>query len=387
LLCEEIINIVNDKMNKTSISSVVCFDIIDFAKKSEAEQQVAKKQFNALIDLAVVDIPEKDRMIVDTGHGAIVACSGSLENALEDALFIALTVRDEVLNSNTKGESPLYLLIGINLGSVKVASSANVNDVPNIIGDGLVEAQRIMSFAKPNQILVSRAYYDMASKLTLEIAQMFEKYDMHAYEHDIYAVRLLNEKAAVVDSSVVIPEQIGLDENSSTKRTFNWSLYALPVLLALAMLFAFTKWMQHEDSVEGANQPTITMQPSSEDIVPLAEDNAATEATQTGDKTIESTLSKEAASQEQSTQTSTAEKAPAKNKVTQKAAATQKPTTSVKSSAHQSVVTEEKTVPVEPVSASNQDSKKSGWQTFKESVKQGSTKACTQAERALNQCN
>jgi class 3 adenylate cyclase len=387
LLCEEIINIVNDKMNKTSISSVVCFDIIDFAKKSEAEQQVAKKQFNALIDLAVVDIPEKDRMIVDTGHGAIVACSGSLENALEDALFIALTVRDEVLNSNTKGESPLYLLIGINLGSVKVASSANVNDVPNIIGDGLVEAQRIMSFAKPNQILVSRAYYDMASKLTLEIAQMFEKYDMHAYEHDIYAVRLLNEKAAVVDSSVVIPEQIGLDENSSTKRTFNWSLYALPVLLALAMLFAFTKWMQHEDSVEGANQPTITMQPSSEDMVPLAEDNAATEATQTGDKTIESTLSKEAASQEQSTQTSTAEKAPAKNKVTQKAAATQKPTTSVKSSAHQSVVTEEKTVPVESVSASNQDSKKSGWQTFKESVKQGSTKACTQAERALNQCN
>ena len=374
-------------MNKTSISSVVCFDIIDFAKKSEAEQQAAKKQFNALIDLAVVDIPEKDRMIVDTGHGAIVACSGSLENALEDALFIALTVRDEVLNSNTKGESPLYLLIGINLGSVKVASSANVNDVPNIIGDGLVEAQRIMSFAKPNQILVSRAYYDMASKLTLEIAQMFEKYDMHAYEHDIYAVRLLNEKAAVVDSSVVIPEQIGLDENSSTKRTFNWSLYALPVLLALAMLFAFTKWMQHEDSVEGTNQPTITMQPSSEDMVPLAEDNAATESTQTGDKTIESTLSKEAASQEQSTQTSTAEKAPAKNKVTQKAAATQKPTTSVKSSAHQSVVTEEKTVPVEPVSASNQDSKKSGWQTFKESVKQGSTKACTQAERALNQCN
>jgi class 3 adenylate cyclase len=388
LLCEKIINIVNDKMNKTSISSVVCFDIIDFAKKSEAEQQAAKKQFNALVDLAVVDIPEKDRMIVDTGHGAIVACSGSLENALEDALFIALTVRDEVLNGNTKGESPLYLLIGINLGSVKVASSTKVNDVPNIIGDGLVEAQRIMSFAKPNQILVSRAYYDMASKLTLEIAQMFEKYDMHAYEHDIYAVRLLNEKATVVDSSVVIPEQIGLDESSSTKRTFNWSLYALPVLLGLAMLFAFTKWMQHEDSVEETNQPTITMQPSSEDMVPLTEDNATTEATQTRDKAVENTLSKETASQEQSTQTSTAEKVPAKNKVTQKAAATQqKPTASVKSSAHQAVVTDEKAAPVEPASASNQDSNKSGWQTFKESFKQGSTKECTQAERAMNQCN
>lgn len=211
-----------------------------------------------MLALAVVDIPEQDRRIVDTGHGAIVTCSGALESALEDALFIALTVRDEVLNSNSEGANPIYLLIGINLGSVKVSENANVNEPDQIVGEGLVEAQRIMSFANPNQILVSRAYYDMASKLTLEIAQMFEKYDMHAYEHDIYAVRLLSEKAASVESVPTIPGEIIAEETGEEKSGVNWGIYILPMLLAIAMLYALTKWMQSEENGDAPIEPALT---------------------------------------------------------------------------------------------------------------------------------
>ncbi len=383
------INIVNDKMNKTSISSVVCFDIIDFAKKSEAERQVVKKQFTALLDLAVVDIPEKDRMIVDTGHGAIVTCSGSLENALEDALFIALTVRDEVLNNNAKSETPLYLLIGINLGSVKVSKSTNVNDAPNIVGEGLIEAQRIMSFANPNQILVSRTYYDMASKLTLEIAQMFEKYDMHAYEHDIYAVRLLNEKAVINESLAVIPGKVDVEEDPSTALAFNWSRYLLPLLLALAILFAFTRWLQAP-----VDAPTITMPPSVEDSEPLTEDKAAIDDNPVEDKdaSLENAqaiedITQEQPKQEQSKQTNTADKVPVTKKATQKPVTTTTTTTeSAKSSSPESTVTADSPAPAKPAKTSNQGSEKSGWQSFKESIKQGAERECTQAEKALNQC-
>lgn len=369
-------------MNKTSISSVVCFDIIDFAKKSETERQIAKKQFNAFIDLAVVDILEKDRLIVDTGHGAIVTCSGSLENALEDALFIALTVRDEVLNSNAKSENPLYLLIGINLGSVKVAKSTNVNDAPNIVGEGLVEAQRIMSFAKPNQILVSRAYYDMASKLTLEIAQMFEKYDMHAYEHDIYAVRLLNEKATSIENSAVIPEQIDVQENTSRILAFNWSSYILPLLLALAILFAFTKWMQ-----QPADTPTITMPPTAEETDDKASADASQSEFESEADSTENTLTKETTTQNQPKQTNAADTTPVKKKASQETTSTSPTKESVKSSTRESVVTEDNSARAESANASNQSGEKSGWQSFKESVKKGAEKECTQAERALNQCN
>jgi class 3 adenylate cyclase len=372
---------VNPKMNKTSISSVVCFDIIDFAKKSEAEQQLAKKQFNALIDIAVVDIPENDRLIVDTGHGAVVTCSGSLENALEDALFIALTVRDEALNNNANSESPLYLLIGINLGSVKLAKSTNVNDGPKIIGEGLIEAQRIMSFANPNQILVSRAYYDMASKLTLEIAQMFEKYDMHAYEHDIYAVRLLNEKAGIAESAAVIPEQIEVLEDSKNTRPINWSAFVLPIILAFTIFYVFNKWMQQP------NQPVITMQPATKDeVTPEIGDVWSTEEVDQGSiDTSDSASKTENNAQKISKQPTVENKTSIKKKTTPKPAS---PKETTKSKPVESVVTEDKTAVDAPVAAStNQEDEKSGWESFKDNIKQGAPRECTQAEKALNQCN
>ena len=137
----------NDKMNKTSICSVVALEIIDYAKKTEAEQIEIKSLFNSLIDLAVIDIPQEDRMIVDTGSGAAIACSGPLEDALEDALFISITIRDEILKSNAHNSTHLYVQFGINLGAARVVKNA-------IIGEGVDEAQHIMRFANPNQILV-----------------------------------------------------------------------------------------------------------------------------------------------------------------------------------------------------------------------------------------
>lgn len=262
-------------MKKTSISSVVCLDIIDFAKKSKLEQQATKKRLDDLVAHAVVDIPENDRLIVDTGHGVVITCSGPLENALEDALFIALTIRDEILNTNTEMEYPLYLLMGINLGSVKVADSVNVNEPPTIIGEGLIEAQRIMSFAKPNQILVSRAYYDMASKLTLEIAQMFEKYDMHAYEHDIYAVRLLNDKAASIDHALPMTQkEMNEEDTEPDADDVNWRNYLLPIVLAIIMLFALTKWMNADNNDNEAQPPTAITLPDQSAPVISDDDNS-----------------------------------------------------------------------------------------------------------------
>lgn len=375
---QEIINIVNEKMNKTSISSVVCLDIIDFSKKTEAEQLDIKKQVNYLIDLAVIDIPEKDRMIVDTGHGAIITCSGSLENSLEDALFIALTIRDEVLNSNADSETPLYLLIGINLGSVRVEKSSNAKQAPNIIGDGLVEAQRIMSFANPNQILVSRAYYDMASKLTLEIAQMFEKYDMHVYEHDIYAVRLLKDKATVDNYLADVADNTETQE-AAVHSTFDWRVYALPILLGFIMLFVLIKWMKNDEPANVIDQPvvtnsamdepaTLTAEPPLESGVPVDEASS-----QTG-------VAQEKTTQDKPAQASAAEKKPTKKSVVK---AKSKPITS---KPEQSAVIVEGTKSAESTTGASVSSEKSGWETFKESIKQGAAKECTQAERALNQC-
>jgi hypothetical protein len=80
--------------------------------------------------------------------------------------------------------------MGINLGPVKLVK--DINGHPNIIGDGINVAQRIMSFARPGQIVVSRSYYDVVSNLAGEYAKLFHyegsRTDKHVREHEIYVV-------------------------------------------------------------------------------------------------------------------------------------------------------------------------------------------------------
>lgn len=176
-----------DRLNKTSICSIVFLDIIDYSRKSVSEQFDDKSLFNDLINEAIKNVAQNDRIILDTGDGAAITLMGEPE----EALFVALTIRDGILEHNKTAEIPLLVRIGINLGSVRVVK--DINDRPNIIGDGINVAQRIMSFAGENQILVSRSYYEVTARLTKEITGMFVysgiKQDKHVREHEVYSIK------------------------------------------------------------------------------------------------------------------------------------------------------------------------------------------------------
>ncbi|HQT26810.1 MAG TPA: adenylate/guanylate cyclase domain-containing protein, partial [Burkholderiales bacterium] len=171
-------------MNKTTICSVVFLDIVEYSKKSVAEQIRLKNQFNSLIAHAIRNVPITDRIILDTGDGAAISFLGDPE----DALWAAMKIRDSVVAGQ---DSPFFLRTGINLGPVRLVQ--DINKQPNIIGDGINVAQRIMNFAQPNQILVSRTFYDVISGVTTDYAKLFEyqgaRTDKHVREHEIYAVR------------------------------------------------------------------------------------------------------------------------------------------------------------------------------------------------------
>jgi len=190
------------RFNKTSICSIVFLDIIDYSKKSGSEQNEYKDRFNNLIGEAVKDIAQNDRIILDTGDGAGIALLG----APEEALFVSLTIRDDILRSNREHPNhPLNVRIGINLGPVRVVK--DINKHLNIIGDGINVAQCIMSFAEPNQILVSRSYYEVVSRLTNEITQMFSyygvKHDKHVREHEVYIISAPDEHVLALEVDAV----------------------------------------------------------------------------------------------------------------------------------------------------------------------------------------
>jgi hypothetical protein len=132
-----------------------------------------------------------DRIILDTGDGAALSFLGDPE----DALFTTLSLREAMVRENQtlaqieeSGEDAVRM--GINLGPVKLVK--DINGHPNIIGDGINVSQRIMSFARPGQIVVSRSYYDVVSNLASEYAKLFtyegSRTDKHVREHEIYVV-------------------------------------------------------------------------------------------------------------------------------------------------------------------------------------------------------
>lgn len=216
------------RINKTSICSVVFLDIIDYSKMSVSDQSDIKEQFNALINEAIKDIAQNDRIILDAGDGAAI----SLLGAPEEALFASLTIRDGILKHNKQSNQQLFVRIGINLGPVRVVS--DINGQPNIIGDGINVAQRVMSFAEPNQILVSRSYFEVTSRLTKELTGMFIysgiKHDKHVREHEVYAIRAASEE---VPAKTELPEHSQESAATKTRLSSDKKIWvALSALLA-----------------------------------------------------------------------------------------------------------------------------------------------------------
>jgi class 3 adenylate cyclase len=180
-----------DQANRTFICSVVFIDLVGYSKKPVTEQIRLKTSLTSNLSEAIKDIPVNDRIILDTGDGAAISFLGDPE----DALFVTLQLREMMMAeamtaTQVEASGDDAVRMGINLGPVKLVK--DINGHPNIIGDGINVAQRIMSFARPGQIVVSRSYYDVVSNLASEYAKLFtyegSRTDKHVREHEIYVV-------------------------------------------------------------------------------------------------------------------------------------------------------------------------------------------------------
>src|SRR2546428_4903322 len=177
-----------DYTNRTFICSVLFLDIVEYAARSFAEQIRLKERFNAVLMEAITGVATDDRIILDTGDGAAVSFLGDPE----DAVLAGMSLRDSVSGGQelTGGGPRLQIRVGVNLGPVRLVK--DINGQPNIIGDGINVAQRVMSFAEPGQILVSRSYYDVMARLSEDYSKLFHyegaKTDKHVREHEVYAI-------------------------------------------------------------------------------------------------------------------------------------------------------------------------------------------------------
>lgn len=247
------------RLNKTSICSVLCVDIVGHSRKPDAEQIVQKERFNTLVEAALQDITKNDRAILDTGDGAVIAFFGPPE----DALTVALLIRDGIANDNiAHPDQPIELRAGINLGPVRVVR--DINDTLNIIGDGLNAGQQVMSFAAPDRIMVSRSYYEIVSPGNPDIPRMFSyfgvKTDQDVREHEMYILGRAERKAEIAWREIF--EKVQLHLLPAT-----WLRVAM---LGVLFLIALALFVFHDDKPV-ASVPLPEVAPEKAEMLPEPE--------------------------------------------------------------------------------------------------------------------
>lgn len=171
---------------RTIIGSVVFLDIVAYTKSSDRHQLAMKTALNDAVAQALEGIAENERIILDTGDGCAICFLGDPE----DAMYVAGAIRLE--SGSFTGPAEQILRIGINLGPLRIIS--DLSGRPNVVGDGINVAQRIMSFAGEGEVLVSRSYYEVVSCLSDDNKRLFQQLgilkDKHIREHQVYALNL-----------------------------------------------------------------------------------------------------------------------------------------------------------------------------------------------------
>ncbi|HYC41411.1 MAG TPA: PEGA domain-containing protein [Noviherbaspirillum sp.] len=172
------------QLNRTFIGSVLFIDIVGYSTRTVPDQLEMKELFNTMLAEAVQRVVSSERLMVDTGDGAAIAFLGDPE----DALFAALSLRDAIEATSAGSGEPGFVRMGINLGPLKVVR--DINGHTNMIGDGVNDAQRVMSFAEPGQVMVSQSYFDIISRFSRDYTQLFvyegTRQDKHVREHEVY---------------------------------------------------------------------------------------------------------------------------------------------------------------------------------------------------------
>lgn len=176
----------DERNNRTWLCSVVFTDIVRYSQQPIERQLDLKSQLEGYIAHALARVAPDNRIIVDTGDGAALCFLGDPEEALVSSIGLRDVLRDAAGGTG----AGLQVRIGVNLGPIKVVKS--LNGQLNPLGDGINKAQRVMSFAEPNQVLVSRSFYDVIACLSNDYAQLFQyrgiQKDKHGVEHPLYEV-------------------------------------------------------------------------------------------------------------------------------------------------------------------------------------------------------
>lgn len=134
----------SDTAFNPTLASVVFIRIHEFTRRQVVEQARLLVQLEAVIRLAISDLPEADRIVLDASDGVAIVVLGNPMGAL-DAAERCLT-----------GSVDLPLCISVNHGPIMMTASGE--DGPGLHGDGIYSAAIMAVFIMPSRVLTSHSF-------------------------------------------------------------------------------------------------------------------------------------------------------------------------------------------------------------------------------------
>lgn len=184
--------------DRTWLVSVLFMDIFRFSLYTVEQQLIVKRHFQGLIAAHTTGLNEDDLIQLDTGDGIAICYLGDPEKMYP----VANKLRHSFQSSAIEGNCHYKVRLGLNLGPVKILQ--DMNEKRNCIGSGITDAERVMSFAQENQLLVSKSYYEIVSKMSEVYTRELEYFgcmsDKHDQPHEIYMLSNSNSDCLTPDS-------------------------------------------------------------------------------------------------------------------------------------------------------------------------------------------
>ncbi len=170
--------------SRTWLVSVLFLDIVGYSKVPVDEQLTIKLHFTDAVTRSLDSLDEQDCVQLDTGDGCAICYLGDPEKLFPIAIHLQGIFAGQQITDPVQYQ----VRLGLNLGPVKVV--AGISGDRNCVGAGINDAQRVMDFANDNQLLVSKAYFDvvnsMSASYATQLTHLGTKADKHDKTHELY---------------------------------------------------------------------------------------------------------------------------------------------------------------------------------------------------------
>lgn len=216
--------------------AVLVIEIPGYATRAVAEQLLCKQRLSGHVAVALEGIATNQRIVLDTGAGIAITF---LERPLS-----ALDVLRALLANLARGGEPqdgMTLHGALNLGPIRVVAESDAH--VNILGDGISVAQRLLAFAKPDQILVAKTYVEAALAQDTALASLFvyqgSRTDAQVRDHEVFELdgsALASPSITPLGASAGAPDVSAAARPTSKSRSFALAFAGLSVITLTAMV-------------------------------------------------------------------------------------------------------------------------------------------------------